>query len=86
MILGSNPRRAKCFTSLQNAQSSLRPIEASYPKGMIGFIPGVKRRMSEAGRSPPSTVEVKNDWRYTFAPFYVFILVYEELYLHDICG
>jgi len=54
--------------------------------GRIGFIPGVKRPMSEAGHSPPLRVEVKNEWRYTFAPFYTFILVYEGLYLLTFVG
>jgi hypothetical protein len=54
--------------------------------GTIGFIAGAKRPMSEAGNSPPSRVEFKNDWRYTFAPFYIFILVYEDLYLYNVCG
>jgi hypothetical protein len=53
---------------------------------MIGFIPGVKRPVSEADHSPPSSVEVKNEWSYTFVHFYIFILVYEELYLLNLCG
>ena len=65
---------------LQNAQKSPGPSEASYSIGKIGFIPEVKRQMSEAGHSPPSSIEVKN------ACSHIFILVYEVLYLSTICG
>jgi hypothetical protein len=54
--------------------------------GMIGFIPEVKRPMSEAGHSPPFRVDVKNEWRYTFAPFYTLILVFEGLCLLTFVG
>jgi hypothetical protein len=41
---------------------------ASYPTGTRGSFPGVKRPEREADHSPPSSVEVKNEWSYTFTP------------------
>jgi hypothetical protein len=38
---------------------------ASYPIGIRGYFPGVKRPECEADHSPPSSDEVKNEWSYT---------------------
>jgi hypothetical protein len=42
--------------------------------------PGVKRPWREADHSAPSSVEVKNTWRYTSAPQYVFMACYVSIW------
>jgi hypothetical protein len=51
-------------------------LESTQPP--IQWVPGVlslglKRPGHEADHSPPSSAEVKNAWRYTSAPQYVFM-------------
>jgi hypothetical protein len=46
---------------------------ASYPVGIKGFSPGVKRPEHEANHSSSSGVEVKNALSYTSTDIYVFI-------------
>jgi hypothetical protein len=48
---------------------------ASYPTG-IGSLFGVKRPEREADHSSPSSTEIKNVWRYTSTPPYVFMTRY----------
>jgi hypothetical protein len=43
----------------------------SYPMGIGGFSPGVKRR--EADHSSPASAEVKKKWIYTSTPPYTFM-------------
>jgi hypothetical protein len=46
---------------------------AFYPVGTGGSFPGVKWSGLEADHSPPTSVEVKKTWIYTFTPLYVFM-------------
>jgi hypothetical protein len=48
-------------TALESAQS---PIQ--WTLGVLSL--GVKRTVREADQSPPSSVEVKNEWNYTSTP------------------
>jgi hypothetical protein len=48
----------------------------SYPKGIGGCFPGVKRTGRETNHSPPSSGEVKNASSYTSAFLYVFMAWY----------
>jgi hypothetical protein len=41
--------------------------------GYRGSLPGVKRPRREVCYSPTSRAEVKNEWRYTFTPLYLFM-------------
>jgi hypothetical protein len=40
----------------------------------VGSFARIKRLGSDVGNSPPSRVEVKNEWGYTSTPLYAFIL------------
>jgi hypothetical protein len=42
------------------------------PMGTGGTLPLIKRPEREVGHSPASSAEVKNAWRYTSIPPYVF--------------
>jgi hypothetical protein len=46
---------------------------ASYPMRTGSSSPGVKRPRREADHSPPTSVEVKKMWIYTFTPTYGFM-------------
>jgi hypothetical protein len=47
---------------------------ASYPMGTGVFSPGIKRPGHEADHSPPSSAEIKNEWSYSSAHPYVFMV------------
>jgi hypothetical protein len=46
--------------------------------GTGGSFPGVKRPQPKANHSPPSSVEVKNEWSYTAIPAICLQGVYKE--------
>jgi hypothetical protein len=46
---------------------------APYPRSTRALSPGTKRPGRESYHSPPSSVEVKNTWSYTFTPPHVFM-------------
>jgi hypothetical protein len=48
---------------------------ASYPVGYGDSLLGVKWPEREVDHSPPSSTEVKNAWRYSFIPGYVFVVL-----------
>jgi hypothetical protein len=68
------PTGAENFSLHHRVQNGSGAHPASYPVGIRGCFPGVKRPGREADHSPPSTAEVKNECRYTFTPQYVFMV------------
>jgi hypothetical protein len=61
------------FPLLHRVQTSSGAHPAPYPMGTEDSFPRVNRPEREADHSPPSSVEVKNVWRYTSTPQYVFM-------------
>jgi hypothetical protein len=61
------PLRARGLFSIPSRQA-LRPIKKSNQWVQKTLSLGVKRTSCEAEHSPPSTVKVKNQWRYASAP------------------
>jgi hypothetical protein len=53
--------------------TSSRPALWSYPRGIGGSFPGVKRPGREGDHSPPASAEVKKMWIYAFTPPYAFM-------------
>jgi hypothetical protein len=60
----------------------LDPTGTSYPKGIGGSFPGVKRPGREADHSPPASTEVKKMWIYTSTPPFAFMEGQLYLELH----
>jgi hypothetical protein len=58
------------FTAYRTALGPTQPPIQWVPGAL--FL-GLKRPVREADHSPPSSVEVKNAWSYTFTPQYVFM-------------
>jgi len=57
------------ITEYHRVQTGSGAHPASYPMGIRGSFPGIKRSGHEANHhSPPSSAEVKNAWCYTFTP------------------
>jgi hypothetical protein len=44
----------------------------SYSVSHMGSFSGVKKRGREADHLPHSSVEIKNEWRYTYTPLYLY--------------
>jgi hypothetical protein len=63
---------AQNLTTVQNRwytfQNGSGAHPASYPIGIRGSFPGLKRPGREADHSPPSSAKVKNAWSYTSIP------------------
>jgi hypothetical protein len=59
------PAGAGNFSVLHHVQTGSGAHPASFPMGTgVSFL-GLKRPEREADRSPPSSADVKNAWRYT---------------------
>jgi hypothetical protein len=67
------PVGAGNFTLHQRVQKSSGAHPASYSMGTGVPSLGAKRPGREADHSPPSSAEVKNAWKYTSIPQYVFM-------------
>jgi hypothetical protein len=67
--LASNPGTEKRFSLLQTVQTGSGATQ------YWGYFQGAKRTEPEVDRSPPSSIEVKNDWSHTSVP---------HLRLHDV--
>jgi hypothetical protein len=68
MVWGLISRKNKRLLLLKNVQIG---HAASYSVGMRGWVvsfAGVKLSQHEVDRTPPSTVQVKNEWGYNSAP------------------
>ena len=57
------------FSALQRVQTKSLAQPDSYSMGKACYFPGVKRPEREADLSPPSRVEVKNEYSYYFKVF-----------------
>jgi hypothetical protein len=68
MILGLTLGRVLEFCFLQNVQTGSGAKGTSYSIGGMDSFPGHKGLQSEANHSPPSTTNVKNEWRYMSTP------------------
>jgi hypothetical protein len=55
------------------SRPALRPTKPPIQWVPGAFSLGIKRTGREAGRSPPSSAEVKNAWSYTSTPQYAFM-------------
>jgi len=58
------------FSPLENARNGSGADPAFY-QWVLGSIPGIKWPWRDDDQSPPSSAEVKNEWRYTSFPLYV---------------
>ena len=76
MVWDSNPSRERGFSLHQNVQTDSGTHAAPYSVGIGTSFRRGKQPMSETDHSPPSSVEVKNEWRYISTP---------PLCLHGIC-
>jgi hypothetical protein len=63
-VRGSNLEMAKRVYLFQNCPGRL----CAHVQSVSGFFPGLKRPQLEAHHSPPSGVEVKNEWISTCVP------------------
>jgi hypothetical protein len=61
------------FFLLHIIQTGYGARPTSCPMGARGSSPGVKRLGREADHSPPSSIEVKNNWIYTSTPLCAFM-------------
>jgi len=65
---------ARNFSSLRSVQNVPGTLQASCSMRKRKISPGVKRLLLEADNLPLSSTETWNEWSYTFAPQYSFIL------------
>jgi len=73
-VRGFDSRRGLLIILFSTAsRPALGPTQGSYSMGTGGSFPGLKRPLREADHSPPSSSEIKNAWRYTTTPQYVFM-------------
>jgi len=70
---GFDSRQRLGIFFLHRVQTGSGAHAASYPRGTVGSFPGVKRPGLETDHSPPFSAVVKNAWRYTSTPQYVFM-------------
>jgi hypothetical protein len=76
-VPGSNLGSDKRFLSAPNSWPALGPTQPPIQWLPGIFFPGVLWSESEAGHSPPSGVEVKNEWTYTsIHPVYLHGVLY----------
>jgi hypothetical protein len=66
-------RRLGIFLFTTVSGPAVGPIQPPMQWVPAALTPGVKRPGREADHSPPSSAEVKNAWRYTSIPQYVFM-------------
>jgi hypothetical protein len=57
------------FSLLRKFDITFKAHPTSYPMGMGGYFPGVKRLRPEANYSLPTTAEVKSVWSYASIPY-----------------
>jgi hypothetical protein len=62
------PSEARDLPLLQNVQTGLGSYPASYSIDTITLSPGTEQPSHVADHSPPSSVNIKNEWRYTSTP------------------
>jgi hypothetical protein len=60
------PTEAKDFSVFEGVLIGCGPTEFSFQLVSGGFFPGGKRLGRVVGHSPPSRVEVRNDWHCTW--------------------
>jgi hypothetical protein len=61
------------FISATVSRPALGPTKPRIQWVKVDIFPGVKRPGREADKSAPYSTELKNAWRYTSTPHYVFI-------------
>jgi hypothetical protein len=59
---------ARNFSLFYRIQTGFATHPVSYAMGSGVSFPEVKRPVHEADHSPPSSAEIKNEWRYTSTP------------------
>jgi hypothetical protein len=69
-VRGSNPSSGKRFSPPKRPDRLWGPPSLLL-KGYWGSFPEVTWSVREVNHSPPSSAEVKNEWRYTSAPPYI---------------
>jgi hypothetical protein len=69
----SSHSRVKNFLFINVVKTGFGAHPASYPVGIAGSFPGVKRPVREAGHSNPTSPKVKKIWVYSSTPPYVFM-------------
>jgi hypothetical protein len=77
----------KGFLFCTASRPVLGPTQSPIRQVMGAVSPGVHRPGHESDHPPPSSVAVKNEWRYTSTPPYAFMawcLVTHKIRLHDL--